>query len=553
VANPASSNREDSPFRQGVIAPWPRATALTLAAVVVAFGLLVKLYTGHVWEDFLITFRFSENLVKGNGLVYEPGERVFGFTSPLDGVLPALFKAILGGPEYFRALWAFALTSLCVMGLGIVAYARMLGGTPPKRARAEVFILTVGLILNVKVVMNAINGQEAGLWAGFLLMAFAALLRPDSGWKALGLAAGGLLWTRPDSPIQIALLAFGALLFWGESRRDLLARMAKAAALAAAIYLPWFAWTTWYYGSPMPHTITAKINMFGGIPGLMPKLVFFIHVLPEAVGDAFQPIYSGSGGWPDWVALFGHILGVLCSLYWLLPIRDRLARIASFFYFGSALYLGCVGVSGLIFPWYYIPCCVSGSIVVSRVVAAQLDSARWRPAALAVLATITVCLGYQMLFSCFQLKLRQTMVENGTRRHVGLWLHDHMQKGQTVFLEPIGYIGYYSAAHILDYPGLVSPSVVEARRRSGQGFYGCIDILKPDWLVVRPGDLDAIRQVPAVRSSYAVAWEYDTGPYWEKFAGLPGTGFLTADSRLIVLRRLRKEPQAQVAGPAAAH
>jgi hypothetical protein len=523
---------------------WPRGMAFALAGAGVVFGLLIKLYTGHVWEDFLITFRFSENLVRGNGLVYEPGERVFGFTSPLDGLLPALFKAVLGGEEYFRALWAFAFVSLVVLGAGIVAYARLVGNGPAKSVSAELCILTLGLFLNVKLVMNAINGQEAGLWAGFILMALAALLARGADWKGLGLAAGGLLWTRPDSPIQIGLLAIGALLFSDENRRDLLVRMAKAAALAAAVYLPWFAWATWYYGSPMPHTITAKINMFGGVPGMLPKLAQFARVLPEAVAHAFEPIYSGVGGWPKWVEVFGLVVGTGCALYWVFPVRDRIARVASFLYFGSALYLGCVGVSGLIFPWYYIPCCVSGAVVVSRVVGASLDSPRGRPLALVALAVISLGLGYQTLFSCLQLKLRQVMVEDGTRRHVGLWLRDHMQKGQTVYLEPIGYIGYYSAAHILDYPGLVSPSVVAARRLTNQGFYGCILILKPDWLVLRPRDLPVLGQVPALRGRYAVAWDYDAGINSGRFADMPGSGFLAADSHLIVLRRVAADAAA---------
>ena len=44
------------------------------------------LYTNHIWEDFFITFRHSQNLCEGKGLVYNEGERVHGFTSPL-GVL----------------------------------------------------------------------------------------------------------------------------------------------------------------------------------------------------------------------------------------------------------------------------------------------------------------------------------------------------------------------------------------------------------------------------------------------------------------------------------
>src|ERR1700691_4148349 len=78
VATPAPRSPSPAPEADSRAAGSQRALALALAASLVLFGAAVKLYTGHVWEDFLITFRFSENLVLGNGLVYQPGERVCG-------------------------------------------------------------------------------------------------------------------------------------------------------------------------------------------------------------------------------------------------------------------------------------------------------------------------------------------------------------------------------------------------------------------------------------------------------------------------------------------
>jgi hypothetical protein len=71
----------------------PRLGRLALplfAVVAVLVPLLYALYTGHIWEDYFITFRHSQNLCEGHGLVYRPGERVHGFTSPLGTLLPAL-------------------------------------------------------------------------------------------------------------------------------------------------------------------------------------------------------------------------------------------------------------------------------------------------------------------------------------------------------------------------------------------------------------------------------------------------------------------------------
>ena len=78
----------------------PRANqrnwVLIYALVALLTPLLYVGFTHHVWEDFLIDMRQSKNLVEGQGLVYNPGQRVQGFTSVVNIVLPAIFYALSG-------------------------------------------------------------------------------------------------------------------------------------------------------------------------------------------------------------------------------------------------------------------------------------------------------------------------------------------------------------------------------------------------------------------------------------------------------------------------
>src|SRR5688500_19444741 len=84
------------------------------AGVVVSLGFAA--FTGHMWEDYLITFRASFNLATGNGLVYEPGERVHSFTSPIGTLLPALFELSGGAAGEVRALSALRNVSGLALG-----------------------------------------------------------------------------------------------------------------------------------------------------------------------------------------------------------------------------------------------------------------------------------------------------------------------------------------------------------------------------------------------------------------------------------------------------
>ena len=66
----------------------------------------------------------------------------------------------------------------------------------------------------------------------------------------------------------------------------------------------------------------------------------------------------------------------------------------------------------------------------------------------------------------YQIRTQQTIIENGVRTKVGLWLRDHVSPGETVYVECLGYIGYFSNCHMLDYPGLATPKVAAAHRRA---------------------------------------------------------------------------------------
>src|SRR2546421_11166672 len=88
----------------------------TAAAVTLATGYI--LVTDHIWEDYFITFRHSQNLAEGHGLVYHVGERVHGFTSPLGTLLPALLYLMLGKGSYVPTLWLFRLLSVIAFAAG---------------------------------------------------------------------------------------------------------------------------------------------------------------------------------------------------------------------------------------------------------------------------------------------------------------------------------------------------------------------------------------------------------------------------------------------------
>ena len=99
----------------------------------------------------------------------------------------------------------------------------------------------------------------SGILVFFAVLLWSELEAPD-GPRArwLAVALGGLMWTRPD-----AFVLAGAILLphlWLNRGADGLRRavLLRGGFFGGMLYLPWFAWAWWYYGSPIPNTIIAK-------------------------------------------------------------------------------------------------------------------------------------------------------------------------------------------------------------------------------------------------------------------------------------------------------
>jgi hypothetical protein len=108
-----------------------------------------------------------------------------------------------------------------------------------------------------------------------------------------------------------------------------------------------------------------------------------------------------------------------------------------------------------------------------------------------------------------------------------------------VFLEPLGYIGYFSGLRTYDYPGLSSPEVVAAIRRHGTKRYApIIRELNPNWLVLRPAEMaDIHKEDPdLLRKSYAPARAFDRRRDVEQLK-VYGLGYIEYDAAFMVFKR----------------
>jgi len=256
---------------------------------------------------------------------------------------------------------------------------------------------------------------------------------------------------------------------------------------------------------------------------------------------AFAPIYAKLGGWPDWVYAGALLLGTVAVLYWLAPVDDRLGRMASLAAFVMLLYLALASIAAYPSPWYFPPLAFTGLLAVFRAIwclpLGRL-SREWAGGVRGLLlAGLVVVLGTTFAMSWRQLAVKQDVIEMGNRYKIGLWLKEHAGKDETVYLEPLGYIGYFSQCIMHDWPGLVSPEVVRLRHAHHDKFQLVMAELKPDWVVARPTDFEQMKTVPWIMENYEFIRTFDVTDRLLAEKDMPGRPALLYDTSFGVFHR----------------
>ena len=230
----------------------PRGRILPVVALALAlFAVHAALLSGFTSDDAYISFRYARNIAAGLGPVYNPGERVEGFSNPLFTFLLAALAPLSGDqlPLVARALGVLSGAA----SLLLLAWLPAAGG-PLATTLALALTAT-----STSFALWAVGGLETTLY-GLLILAGVALTvarpRTGRGQTSLGLLLAAIALSRPEGILPAAALVMARWID-PETRRDRAghARVIAAAVIPAALYLG-FRLST--YGAWVPNTWLAK-------------------------------------------------------------------------------------------------------------------------------------------------------------------------------------------------------------------------------------------------------------------------------------------------------
>ncbi len=425
---------------------WPQ---LLLGALAVALRVLP---TPRTIDDAFITFRYARNLLAGAGFVYNLGEHVLGTTTPLYTVLMATLAGLTRSENY---PWLALLVNSLADGLTCVLLVA-LGHVLTGRRAVGLAIAALWAVAPMSVTF-AIGGMETSVFILLLVATAWLYITERTRWAAV--AAALLLLTRPDGALLVVPMTLDLIIRGLRARRLPWAE----AGLFLAVLAPWGLFATFYFGSPIPHSLAAKSLAY--------------HLQPEEAAVRIIQHYGNPFFEDAALGNLWHLLGLVVYLVLSLIGAVAMVRRQPRAWLISAypwLYGAVFAVANpLIFRWYLappLPFYILGIVAgLSQLAHDVADSLRLKRAELAattawavpVVGALALSLNAWTLhpdhgparpapvMAWHQLELYYT--------EIGQQLAPQVTADTVIAAGDVGALGFYSNARILDTVGLMSP------------------------------------------------------------------------------------------------
>ena len=431
--------------------------------VLLILGIIVViLFTAFyrwAYDDPFISYRYAENLTRGLGFVYNPGERILSTTTPLFTSLLAI--AGLVSSEIHLVATGIGIISLAIGGLFIFDLARTFE-TPIVGWTGLLLYPTFPLVVSML-------GSETPIYLALCLGAFAFYARKNL--HAAGIFGALATLTRPDGILVLGVISLDYLIRWRKPVPW------KPILISSLIMVAWIGFAWLYFGSPIPVTLAAKQQQAA-------------MAISETFARGLFTVIKSYSSWPYIIEVFLALIGVIFSVWkkrvWGIILIWTLIYFISYSILGVSRYF-----------WYYAPLVPGFIIAVGLGITALSEFIKdvfsekkyLSPLVLILPVTILVLLSITNGVRLWNMRLHND-TRYGIYKAAGDWLRENTLPGEQVGTLEVGIVGFYAQRPMVDFAGLIQPNIAEQLSLNTtyeDAALWAVDNLKPEYLVLHDG------------------------------------------------------------------
>jgi arabinofuranosyltransferase len=231
---------------------------LATAAICILF-LVLAIYHSFVCDDAFISFRYAKNIAQGLGPVFNPGERVEGYTNFLwTLLLAAIFKA--GGS---LVLWSRILSIIFSLATitTFIFWIRQ-----DRKNSLLMYLFPAFLVFSTPFFVWSTGGLETAFYTYLVFNAIIVLFYAIDQKSKIGLLFSSLLFvatvlTRPDGILFWSLSSVFIVILLIRQKLNFKSLLSFIIPFII-IYGSYYYWRFDYYGKLFPNTFYIKVSSF---------------------------------------------------------------------------------------------------------------------------------------------------------------------------------------------------------------------------------------------------------------------------------------------------
>jgi hypothetical protein len=493
-----------------------RAAQIVALMAMMLVALVAERYTrllrGNISDDAMTSMQYAKNLVEGNGLVFNLGERVEGYTNflwvmvmaPLYALSKSAAVSFVPLVIHLNVAIAAAVTGLCY-SIGSRIWGRWHLAT-----WVSVFLLVVDNAFTTWAVL----GLEVHFLALFMLLALLAL-RSNLRYRAF--AAGLLLLaahlTRPDAALFCACVVgnevLEVLVAFRKGNRSHAGRALRDTLTISAVWLlpyaAYFAWRYSYYGWFFPNTYYLKLG--GAIDGWARGIDYTLDFLRVR----------------SWVPLLGALA--------VFAVSDKTVRTLLIYVPLHVLYVTYAGGDFMPGHRFFVPELPHFALLVGAAVAVVWKGIQFRgvrrwlssigtePAMVAgfglasAIGALAFLAARQRQVGPLNPLLTSWGEDHHRQRILMAWLKDKKPRGASFATGLIGHTGFLSDLYVIDVCGIIDPVIAHMTVKDfGHGLPGHEKLASVDYVVSKKPTYIGIYVLPDDLWRYGYYLDADIPP-----------------------------------------